>query len=96
MWNGQGHANGEVPSSGRVPLSTLDETVANFQVSQNRTFSLTEYFEPYHLCQYGCCGSRSWLFRSCAPGSYGFSGNGVSKIAIAVGKNDEAYILDVN
>ncbi|TVY39827.1 hypothetical protein LOCC1_G004958 [Lachnellula occidentalis] len=45
--NGQGHANGDVPSSGRVPLSTLDEVVGSFTVSTSGKISLTDYFEPY-------------------------------------------------
>lgn len=45
--NGQGHANGDVPASGRTPLSTLDEVVGSFTVSASGKISLTDYFEPY-------------------------------------------------
>ncbi|EDO03017.1 hypothetical protein SS1G_05494 [Sclerotinia sclerotiorum 1980 UF-70] len=45
--NGEGHANGDVPASGRTPLSTLDEVVGNFAVSTTGKITLSDYFEPY-------------------------------------------------
>lgn len=94
--NGQGHANGNVPASGREPLSTLDEVVANFQVSASGKISLTDYFEPYEYINLDA-GDRDF-------GSGGvqlldsttFKGAGVSQIAIAGGKSGKMYVLDAN
>ncbi|KAK0730387.1 hypothetical protein B0H67DRAFT_30367 [Lasiosphaeris hirsuta] len=47
--NGQGHANGDIPASGRLPLSTLDECVINFSLSSAGKIGLTDYFEPYTM-----------------------------------------------
>ncbi len=44
--NGQGHENKDTPASGRSPLSTLDEVVANMGVSGGK-LTLQDYFEPY-------------------------------------------------
>lgn len=94
--NGQGHANGQTPASGRDPLSTLDEVVANFAVSSSGKFSLTDYFEPYEYMTMDA-GDRDL-------GSGGvalldptvFKGTGVARIAVTIGKNGKAYIMNAN
>lgn len=94
--NGLGHANGDVPASGRTPLTTLDEVVGNFAVSTSGKISLTDYFEPYDYVNLDA-GDRD-------IGSSGvtlldpttFSGTGVSRMAITIGKNGKAYILNAN
>ncbi|TVY18072.1 WSC domain-containing protein [Lachnellula arida] len=94
--NGEGHANGDVPSSGRVPLSTLDEVVGSFTVSASGKVSLTDYFEPYEYLSMDAgdrdLGSSGATLLDPAV----FSGTGVSRIAITVGKNGKAYILNAN
>lgn len=88
--NGMGHANGDVPASGRTPLSTLDEVVANFAVSASGKLTLTDYFEPYEYVSMDA-GDRDL-------GSGGvalldptvFKGAGVSRIAVSIGKNGKA------
>ncbi|TVY32992.1 WSC domain-containing protein [Lachnellula subtilissima] len=94
--NGQGHANGDVPSSGRLPLSTLDEVVASFTVSASGKVSLTDYFEPYEYLSMDAgdrdLGSSGVTLLDPAV----FSGTGVSRIAITVGKNGKAYIMNAN
>jgi iron transport multicopper oxidase len=94
--NGQGHANGDIPASGRLPLTTLDEVVADFSVSPQGRFSLTDYFEPYEYVSMDSAdrdlGSGGVALLD--PGT--FSGSGVSRIAVSVGKNGKAYILNAN
>jgi iron transport multicopper oxidase len=88
--NGMGHANGDVAASGRTPLSTLDEVVANFGVSASGKLTLTDYFEPYEYISMDA-GDRDL-------GSGGvalldptvFNGAGVSRIAVSIGKNGKA------
>jgi iron transport multicopper oxidase len=96
--NGQGHQNGAVPSSGRVPLSTLDETVANFQVSASGTLSLTDYFEPFEYVNMDAAdrdlGSGGVVLLD--PTVFAAPNVGISRIALSVGKNGKCYILDAN
>lgn len=88
--NGEGHANGDVPASGRTPLSTLDEVVASFTVSDSGKLSLSDYFEPYEYITMDA-GDRDL-------GSGGvtlldpdvFKGAGVSRIGLSMGKNGKA------
>ena len=86
--NGQGHENKDTPASGRTPLSTLDEVIANFGVSGDGKLSLQDYFEPYEYIGMDA-GDRDL-------GSSGvtlldptvFKGtNGISRLAVTIGKN---------
>jgi iron transport multicopper oxidase len=93
--NGQGHANGDIPASGRLPLTTLDEVVADIAY-KNSKFSLTDYFEPYEYVSMDAAdrdlGSGGVALLD--PGT--FNGAGVSRIAVSVGKNGKAYILNAD
>lgn len=95
--NGQGHVNQGVPASGRTGLSTLDECVVNLGVDANGKLSLSDYFEPYEYI--GMDGGDRDL------GSGGvalldpkvFRGtNGVARIAVTIGKNGKAYIMNAD
>ena len=94
--NGQGHQNQETPASGRTPLSTLDECVVNLGIDGSGKLSLSDYFEPYEYIGMDA-GDRDL-------GSSGialldptvFNGAGVSRMAVAVGKNGKAYILNAD
>ncbi|KAH8684343.1 hypothetical protein BGZ60DRAFT_547896 [Tricladium varicosporioides] len=94
--NGLGHENGDVPASGRTPLTTLDEVIAALTVSPTGKITLSDYFEPYEYISMDA-GDRDL-------GSGGvslldpnvFKGVGVSRIAMSVGKNGKAYILNAN
>ena len=88
--NGLGHANGDVPASGRTPLSTLDEVVGSFSVSTDGKISLTDYFEPYEYVSMDN-GDRDLGSSGVAlldPTT--FSAAGVARMAVAVGKNNKA------
>ncbi|KUJ23286.1 WSC-domain-containing protein [Mollisia scopiformis] len=94
--NGLGHANGDVAASGRTPLSTLDEVVANFAISSTGKITLSDYFEPYEYVSMDA-GDRDLGSGGVALlDSTVFSGTGVSKMAMSIGKNGKAYILNAN
>ncbi|KAL3426632.1 WSC domain-containing protein-like protein 3 [Phlyctema vagabunda] len=94
--NGQGHANGDVPASGRTPLSTLDEVVASMGISSTGKITLSDYFEPFEYISMDA-GDRDL-------GSGGvalldptvFKGTGISRMAVTIGKNAKAYIMNAN
>lgn len=99
--NGQGHANGDVPASGRTPLSTLDETVINLKIAASGTsptFSLTDYFEPFEYVNMDAAdrdlGSAGVALLD--PSVFTAPKVGVSRIAVTVGKNSKTYIMDAN
>jgi iron transport multicopper oxidase len=94
--NGQGHANGDIPSSGRTMLTTLDEVVADVAVSSAGKLSLTDYFEPYEYISMDA-GDRDLGSGGVALLDGGmFKGTGVSRIAVSIGKNGKAYILNAD
>ncbi|KAL9597005.1 MAG: hypothetical protein Q9219_005431 [cf. Caloplaca sp. 3 TL-2023] len=94
--NGQGHENKDTPASGRAPLSTLDETVANLAISGGK-LSLQDYFEPYEYIGMDAgdrdlgSGGVSLLDPSVFKGT-----NGVSRIAVTAGKNGKAYTMNAD
>jgi iron transport multicopper oxidase len=91
--NGMGHANGDVPASGRAPLSTLDEVVGSAIVDISGKITISDYFEPYEYVSMDA-GDRDL-------GSGGvmlldptvFVAKGVSRIAVSIGKNGKAYVV---
>lgn len=94
--NGQGHANGDVPASGRTPLSTLDEVVANFAVDDNGVFSLTDYFEPYEYISMDAADKDLGSGGVTLLDPSVFYGTGVTKMAMTVGKSGKAYVMNAN
>ncbi|KAL8934463.1 MAG: hypothetical protein Q9216_005902 [Gyalolechia sp. 2 TL-2023] len=94
--NGQGHENKDTPASGRSPLSTLDEVVANLAVN-NGKLTLQDYFEPYEYIGMDAgdrdlgSGGVTLLDPSVFKGT-----NGVSRIAVTIGKNGKAYIMNAD
>ncbi|KAL8900665.1 MAG: hypothetical protein Q9207_005582 [Kuettlingeria erythrocarpa] len=94
--NGQGHENKDTPASGRSPLSTLDEVVANMGVSGGK-LSLQDYFEPYEYIGMDAgdrdlgSGGVALLDPSVFKGT-----NGVSRVAVTIGKNGKAYIMNAD
>ncbi|KAJ9158479.1 WSC-domain-containing protein [Coniochaeta hoffmannii] len=92
--NGQGHANGNIPASGRLPLTTLDEVVGNFAVSSAGKITLTDYFEPYDYVNMDAgdqdLGSSGLALLDAST----FKTASVSRIAVTVGKNSKVYVLN--
>lgn len=94
--NGQGHANGDIPASGRVRLTTLDEVVADFGISASGVLNQIDYFEPYEYV------SMDAADRDLGSGGVAlldptvFKGTGVSRMAVSVGKNGKAYIMNAD
>lgn len=94
--NGQGHENKETPASGRSLLSTLDECVVNLGISGGGKLSLADYFEPYEYIGMDAgdrdlgSGGVSLLDPSV------FNGVGVARIAVTIGKNGKAYIMNAD
>ncbi|KAL8708353.1 MAG: hypothetical protein Q9220_006733 [cf. Caloplaca sp. 1 TL-2023] len=94
--NGQGHENKDTPASGRSPLSTLDEVVANFAVSGSK-ITLQDYFEPYEYIGMDAgdrdlgSGGVALLDPTVFKGT-----NGVGRIAVTIGKNGKAYIMNAD
>ena len=85
--NGGGHENKDTPASGRSPLSTLDEVVANMDVSSGKV-KLQDYFEPYEYIGMDAgdrdlgSGGVALLDPTVFKGT-----NGVNRLAVTIGKN---------
>ena len=94
--NGMGHENKDTPASGRTLLSTLDEVVANMDISGGK-IALQDYFEPYEYIGMDAgdrdlgSGGTALLDPSVFKGT-----NGVSRLAITIGKNGKAYVMNAD
>ncbi|MCJ1425454.1 hypothetical protein MMC29_003353 [Sticta canariensis] len=94
--NGGGHENRDTPASGRAPLSTLDEVIANFNVSGGK-IHLKDYFEPYEYIGMDAgdrdlgSGGVALLDPNVFKGK-----NGIARLAITIGKNGKAYICNAD
>ncbi|EFQ31337.1 WSC domain-containing protein [Colletotrichum graminicola] len=94
--NGQGHANGNVPASGRLPMSTLDECIVRMELSAAGKLSLIDYFQPYDYIGLDA-GDRD-------VGSSGlavldpsvFKGAGVNRIGVTAGKKGRTYVVNAD
>ncbi|KAK2042793.1 WSC domain-containing protein [Colletotrichum somersetense] len=94
--NGQGHANGNVPASGRIPMSTLDECIVRMELSAAGKLSLIDYFQPYDYIALDS-GDRD-------VGSSGlavldpsvFKGAGVNRIGVTAGKKGRTYVVNAD
>lgn len=84
--NGEGAANGG-PASGRTPLSTLDQVVANFHVDPSTgSLSQTDYFEPYEYVNLNAADLDFGSSGSSLLDPTVFNGTGVQRIIVAGGK----------
>ncbi|KZL79134.1 wsc domain-containing protein [Colletotrichum incanum] len=94
--NGQGHANGNVPASGRLPMSTLDECIVKMELSAAGKLTLIDYFQPYDYIGLDA-GDRD-------VGSSGlavldpsvFKGAGVNRIGVTAGKKGRTYVVNAD
>lgn len=89
--------NQNIPASGRLRLDTLSECVVNMAVdSATGVISQQDYFEPYtyRAMDAGDRDLGSGGVSLPDPGT--FSGGGVARLAITVGKNGIAYIMNAD
>jgi hypothetical protein len=94
---GQNGGASGAPASGKVYLSTLEQSVVNMGVNP-ATGNLTQqdYFEPY---AYDSNNGGDVDFGSSGLALLDptvFYGNGVSRIAVAGGKDGKVYIMNAN
>ena len=97
--NGRGGGDnaGGVPASGKKPISTLQQAVANFVVDPGSgAITQQDYFEPFEYQSLNG-GDRDFGSSGVAlldPTT--FTGAGVSRIAVAGGKSGKIYILNAD
>ncbi|KUJ19894.1 WSC-domain-containing protein [Mollisia scopiformis] len=89
--------NQNQPASGRLHLDTLSETVVNMAVNASTgVVTQQDYFEPYTYLAMDAgdrdLGSGGVILPD--PGT--FSGGGVSRLAITVGKNGVCYVMNAD
>lgn len=89
--NGMGHENKDTPASGRSKLSTLDEVVANLDVTSGK-IALQDYFEPYEYIGMDAgdrdlgSGGVALLDPTVFKGT-----NGISRLGVTIGKNGKVF-----
>jgi hypothetical protein len=94
---GAGDNGGKIPASGKKPISTLEEVVADFGVNPSTgVLTQADYFEPF---EYDNLNGGDLDFGSSGvalldPST--FFGTGVSRIAVAGGKSGKIYILNAD
>lgn len=90
-------ANQQQPASGRVHLDTLSECVVNMAINKaTGVVTQQDYFEPFDYLAMDA-GDRDLGSGSISlPDPATFSGGGVSRLAIAAGKNGKVYVLNAD
>ncbi|KAK3322957.1 hypothetical protein B0H66DRAFT_581844 [Apodospora peruviana] len=94
--NGQGHANGNVPASGRLPMSTLDECVSSVEIGSNGKISLVDYFQPYDYISLDAGDRDLGSSGLCVLDASVFKGIGANRIAVTAGKEGRTYVLNAD
>jgi hypothetical protein len=93
----RGSVNQNLPASGRVTLDTLSECVVNMAVNASTGVATQEdYFEPYTYTAMDAGDRDFGAGGVILPDPATFSGGGVQRLAIAVGKNGIAYIMNAD
>lgn len=93
---GAGDNGGGTPASGKIPISTLEQVVANFGVDGNGVLTQQDYFEPY---EYQSLNGGDRDFGSSGVALLDpsvFSGGGIRRVAVAGGKSGKVYFLDAD
>lgn len=88
--------NGNVPASGRAPMSSLSHSTVRMELSPDGKWSQADYFQPYDYTSLNA-GDRD-------VGSSGFAlldgsvfrGAGVDRMGVIAGKEGRAYVLNAN
>jgi hypothetical protein len=94
---GGGDNGGGVAASGKKPISTLEQAVANFAVDPSSgTLTQSDYFEPF---EYDSLNGGDRDFGSSGVAlldSKVFSGGGVNRLAVAGGKSGKVYVMNAD
>jgi hypothetical protein len=89
--------NQNQPASGRLRLDTLSECVVNMNVNASTgTVTPQDYFEPYTYLAMDAGDRDLGSGGVCLPDPATFSGGGIARLAITVGKNGIAYIMNAD
>lgn len=96
--NGQkGAQNQGQPASGRLRLNTMNQAVVNMAVNPSTgVVTQSDYFEPYTYSALDNADRDLGSGGVCLPDPSVFSGNGVARMAISVGKNGVAYVMNAD
>ena len=94
--NGQGHQNQGNPASGRIILDSLDECVVNLAIAPDGKLTLSDYFEPYEYMSLDAADRDLGSGGITLLDPTVFNGAGVERMAVSVGKNGKAYILNAD
>jgi hypothetical protein len=93
----RGSVNQGLPASGRVRLDTLSECVVNMAVNESTgVVTQQDYFEPYTYTAMDAGDRDLGSGGVILPDPATFSGGGIERLAIAVGKNGIAYIMNAD
>lgn len=87
--------NGDFPTSGRVHLDTLSEAIVNMAVDPvTNVLTQQDYFEPYSYLAMDQVDVDLGAGGLVLPDPNTFNGTGVSRMAIACGKNAVCYVVN--
>lgn len=92
---GQNKGAAGTAASGKTYLSTLEQAVVDFSVSSTGVLTQADYFEPYAYDSLNG-GDRDFGSSGVAVLDPVFSGGGVTRVAVAGGKDGHVYIMDAN
>jgi len=89
--------NGTVPASGKVPISTLEQSIVNFAVDPNTgTLTQQDYFQPANYANLNKGDKDISSSGVALLDSTTFSGGGVNRVAVCGSKSGVLYVLDAD
>ncbi|KAF4624790.1 hypothetical protein G7Y89_g13381 [Cudoniella acicularis] len=89
--------NQQVPSSGRVHLDTLSESMVNLAINpQSGSLTQQDYFEPATYLSMDAGDRDLGSGGVCLPDSSVFSGGGVARLAITCGKAGVCFVTNAD
>ncbi|KAH8649429.1 hypothetical protein BGZ60DRAFT_499074 [Tricladium varicosporioides] len=95
--NGKGPTvNQQVPSSGRVHLSTLSECIVNLGIAGNGSLTQQDYFEPATYLGLDAGDRDLGSGGICLPDPSVFSGGGINRLAITCGKSGDCFVTNAD
>lgn len=86
-----------LPASGKKPISTLQQVVANFAVDPSTgVLTQSDYFEPYEYQQLNGGDRDFGSSGACLLDPTTFSGTGVQRMIVAGGKSGKVYVMNAD